>query len=138
MPSHRWGTAIPLVFGAMLCAVSLAACTPSQTSSTYHPLDDSVPASVNCRTLAASIIERDRTGSTGAATNGEMDALSQNCPTEYAIVTDYFSMVISATRFGPKPCDSWTQRNVRPESIELLRQDGLCTVESAQSAPAKT
>lgn len=109
---------------ALMAPLFLASCSPvSQTAPIQR---DTSSAVVDCQGLLRSVVARDRTGDTSHATNGEMDTLRLNCSSEYAIVTDYFQIVIDTAQFGPGSCERWRHYNIRPEAIELLQEDGLC------------
>lgn len=111
-----------LAITALATSVLLTACNPvSSTSFQEHS------AVADCYSLLDSVVQRHRTGDTAGDINSEMDMLSRSCSTEYDIATDYFSTATSAGSFGPESCDLWSEYNISPEAIELLREDGLCT-----------
>lgn len=115
---------------AFLGAVAMAACGPDPTSSRYS--GEGPQQAVQCDSLLSSVIQRQRTGDTSGAINGEMDSLSTNCSAEYDIAVDYVSEA-NTTR-GPKSCDSLREFKVRPEAVELLREDGFCTSDNGTSS----
>lgn len=119
-----------LVAAVALASIALATgCTPYAQSD-----GGGTPITLSCDSLLAEVVANDRTGDTSHAINGQMDNLSRNCPTQYEIVTDYFTMVIAAAKTGTEKCKAWTTRGVRQEAIDLLEEDGLCTRGKSKAA----
>ncbi len=123
--------AAAIVVVAVIASGLLSACTRVPRASSAGS-----DASASCSALLANVIQRARTGDTAGLINAELDALSRNCSVEYDIATDYFSTSGSARQFGPDTCESWREYDIRPEAIELLREDGLCT--DGAGAPAES
>lgn len=59
----------------------------------------------------------------------------RSCPTEYKVYTDYIEIVVGTIEQGMQSCDHWRTPEIGDESVRLLREDGLCSVEPV--APPK-
>ncbi|WP_224781064.1 hypothetical protein [Leucobacter sp. Psy1] len=125
---HRNVISVSAAASALILAAMLSACSSgaATTAGESEPFTD-------CGALLGSVVERNRIGDTHGAINAEMDALSASCPDEYDIATDYFSVLIEASNKGPELCDSWGDYALRPEAIELLAADGMCSRESQKT-----
>ncbi|NCD20383.1 MAG: hypothetical protein EOL89_10470 [Actinobacteria bacterium] len=115
------------LLGASLTALLLAGCSGVGGSA-----DEAGYNSASCRDALATAIQRERTGDASGAVTSD-GWLSDNCSTEIHILTDYRSARAMAEQSGPDSCNSWTQY-INEETVDLLRQDGLCT--SDVPAPA--
>lgn len=116
----RKGIALALVLGA---TIALLGCSSyaSSGSSNYSP----DRPSLSCDEVLASVIQRERVGDTAGAINGEMQFLSDNCPSQYDAVTGFISAKIGIASSGFEPCDLWPAR-VGDEATALIRAEGLC------------
>ena len=101
----------------------------------YLGSSSSAADEVSCDDVLASAVNRMRADDTSAAIDQEFDWLSQNCPVEYDIATDY-AAVDSTLGIGDlEACDFFAER-FRPESVVLLRADGLCVDAVAVPPPS--
>jgi len=126
MPRLRVGAAVA---AAALVVLALTGCT---RGSGYGYSDGATQAEVSCDDVAASVVQRERTGDTAGEINDELQYLSDNCADAYDIVAGYLSARATPAEFRLESCAEWDQR-IRPEAIDLLRQDQLC---SDAGAPA--
>lgn len=91
--------------------------------------------SVNCFQTYESALTLERQGDTSRNLLDKVDAMYKSCPDEYKIYTDYNEIVIGTIEQGVQGCDHWRTPEIGDESVRLLQEDGLCSVEPA--APSK-
>lgn len=124
----RGGTTSRAIVAGLLCAAVVLTATGCSRPASSSGSNNSGSQAVTCSDVAASVIQRERVGDTSGAINSEIQYLSDNCSEQYDIAIGYISNAgLAKGQFGPESCDFLLSRNIHPESVRLLRADGLCT-----------
>ena len=115
----------------LLLPLLLAGCSSygGATSSSH------LSAPVDCQQTFERALSLERQGDTSQTLLDKVDSMYRNCPTEYDIYTDYVEIVIGTIEQGMQSCDHWRTPAIQNESVSLLREDGLCSVDPV--VPAK-
>lgn len=89
-------------------------------------------AAPSCSELVTSAVAYKRSD-TGDI-NSVLQALSDNCSDEYEIAVDYVGHATDS-EYSSDSCDELLGFGVRPESVDLLEQDGWCSFGTSDTSP---
>ncbi|QTV80772.1 hypothetical protein [Microbacterium sp. NIBRBAC000506063] len=106
-----------VALAALAVGAALTGCTRAASSSSTY-------IAPTCTQLLDAAINYERTG-TGDI-NAILQSLSERCTNEYEVATDYISHTIEGD-FRIDSCEELLGYGVRPEAVELLRQDRWCS-----------
>ena len=114
----------PLVW-VLVVACILGAIWFFNSSRTSSPVQR--PQAESCSDWLSAAVKTTRADHWTEPTASEfMEAFGAKCNQEYWIWVDWQGIWSDSANAGSRSCSYWTQFRIRPEAIELSRQDGSC------------
>ncbi len=120
------------IVATLVAAATASLVSACSTGSHFASSGSSAQTAPSCSQLLDAAIAHERYG-TGGDIDRILQSLQDYCSVEYDIAVDY--LVISAGHAGgSQPCSELLGFGLRPESVSLAEQDGVCS-SAAPAAP---
>ena len=93
---------------------------------------------LDCGGALASVIAEARGETSEGNIDVLLDGMSEVCPDEYDVATEYFALSSGLGAGSPPSCDAMGSLQMRQESLDLAREDGLCVDGASGTSPLES